>query len=207
VCITNEIKIVYLSSWEIYSGYNALGLLACETTPAYPKGTYGLAKAICENLIHYYVDLYALKSLIVRSSTFYGIDADKPKFIYNFLNKALNDEDIIVHKYIDGFPALDLLHIDDLIDFLARSIEKNLNGEYNMGTGVLTSTSAIAKHIIEKTCSKSFLKHVLVEEHSHGITMDIGKAKKDLQYSPKIELEDGLNELINHYKKGLKSEN
>lgn len=201
VCISNEIKIVYLSGWEIYSGYNTLGFLASETTSAYPKGTYGLSKAICENLIHHYSDLYALKSLLVRSSPVYGKGSDKPKFIYNFLSKALNDENIIAHKYIDGFPALDFLHIDDLINFLARSIEKNLNGEYNIGTGVLTSTSAIAEHIIKKTCSKSLLKHVLIEEYTHNIIMDIKKANQDLQFSPKIKLEDGLNDLINNYKK------
>lgn len=207
VCISNEIKIVYLSSWEIYSGYNTLGFLASETTSAYPKGTYGLSKAICENLIRHYMDLYALQSLIVRSSTFYGVGADKPKFIYNFLNKALNDDDVSVHKYFDGLPALDFLHIDDLINFLERSIEKKLNGEYNIGTGILTSTSAIAEHIIKKTCSKSFLKHVTVEERTHNIAMDIKKANQDLQFSPKIKLEDGLSDLINNYKKGLKGEN
>lgn len=201
VCISNEIKIVYLSGWEIYSGYNTLGFLASETTSAYPKGTYGVSKAICENLIHHYSDLYALKSLLVRSSPVYGKGSDKPKFIYNFLSKALNDEDIVAHKYIDGFPALDFLHIDDLISFLSRSIEKNLDGEYNIGTGILTNTSAIAEHIIKKTSSKSCLKHVSVDEHLHNIIMDIKKANQDLQFSPKIKLEDGLNELINNYKK------
>lgn len=201
VCISNKIKIVYLSGWEIYSGYNTLGLLASENISAYPKGTYGLAKIICENLIRHYMDLYDLKSLIVRSSPIYGEGSDKPKFIYNFLNKALNNEDIIAHKYTDGFPALDLLHIDDLISFLTNSIEKKSNGEYNIGTGILTSTSTIAKYIIELTSSKSFLKHISVEEHTHNILMDIKKAREDLQFIPKTKIEDGLNVLIKNYKK------
>lgn len=206
VCIANEIKIVYLSSWEIYSGYNTVGLLASENTSSYPKGTYGLSKAICENLIHQNISLYNLNSLIIRSSPVYGKGSDKPKFIYNFLTKALNDKNIRVHKYIDGFPSLDLLHVDDLINFLVKSIEKNSTGEYNIGTGVLTSTSAIAEYIIRATSSKSCIQHIVIKEHTHNIIMDITKANQDLQFNPQIRLEDGLNELINNYKKGLENE-
>lgn len=206
VCIANEIKIVYLSSWEIYSGYNTVSLLASENTSSYPKGTYGLSKAICENLIHQYISLYNLNSLIIRSSPVYGKGSDKPKFIYNFLTKALNDENIRTHKYINGFPSLDLLHIDDLINFLAKSIEKNSTGEYNIGTGVLTSTSAIAEYLIRATSSKSCIQHIVIKEHTHNIIMDITKANQDLQFNPQIRLEDGLNELINNYKKGLENE-
>lgn len=206
VCIANEIKIVYLSSWEIYSGYNTVGLLASENTSSYPKGTYGLSKAICENLIHQYISLYNLNSLIIRSSPVYGKGSDKPKFVYNFLTKALNDKNIRAHKYIDGFPSLDLLHIDDLINFLAKSIENNSTGEYNIGTGVLTSTNAIAEYIIRVTSSKSCIQHIAIKEHTHNIIMDITKANQDLQFNPQIRLEDGLNELINNYKKGLEDE-
>ncbi len=206
VCVANDVKLVYLSGWEIYSGYNTTGFLASESTNPFPKGTYGLSKTMCENLIKNYMDIYNLQSLIIRSSPVYGVGSDKPKFIYNFLNKALNDENIIAHKYIDGFPSLDFLHINDLIDFLELSINKDLLGDYNIGTEILTSTSAIAEHIIQMTSSKSVLKHVDVEEHTHNIYMDISKVKYYLHFKPKIQIKDGLNEIIINYKKEFKSD-
>ena len=51
VCVNNNIKIIYLTNWEVYSGYKTSELYASEVTSRYPKGTYGLAKFMCENLI------------------------------------------------------------------------------------------------------------------------------------------------------------
>lgn len=51
------------------------------------------------------------------------------------------------------------------------------------------------------TSSKSVLKHVDVEEHTHNIYMDISRVKYYLHFKPKIQIKDGLNEIIINYKR------
>ena len=101
VCSQNKIRLIYLSGWEVYSGYKSNELWADETLAFCPAGCYGQTKVLCENLI----DLYRLKNnlscLILRSSPVYGIESDRPKFIWNFIYKAKENIEIITHNYIN----------------------------------------------------------------------------------------------------------
>nr|MCU0323536.1 NAD-dependent epimerase/dehydratase family protein [Chitinophagaceae bacterium] len=126
ICRTNDVKLIFLSGWEIYSGYKSLGLLANESLKPNPKGTYGETKWLCELLIRKYIENYNIKCQIIRSGPVYGMNGDKPKFIFNFINKALAADDIVTHKYLNGFPCLDLLYVDDLIDLIIKVCKSNV---------------------------------------------------------------------------------
>jgi UDP-glucuronate decarboxylase len=53
VCVARDIKLIYLSSWEVYSGYRSNHLKADESTPLHPKGPYAETKYLCEMLIEH----------------------------------------------------------------------------------------------------------------------------------------------------------
>ncbi|MEO9298574.1 NAD(P)-dependent oxidoreductase [Devosia alba] len=196
VCRENGLRLVYLSGWEVYSGYRSTDLLADETLPILPKGPYGEAKMLCEALISHYRLLYQIDATILRSSPVYGLGSDRPKFIYNFLNKALVGGPIHTHAYLNGSPRLDLLHIDDLTAALVAIANSNASGDYNVGTGHLTSTLDIASAIVEKTHSKSKIVQQQIADHAPNIRMDYTRARKDFGWSPKISILVGLDPII-----------
>ena len=200
VCTENRIRLIYLSSWEIYSGYRAQELRADEILPNCPGNAYGQAKMLCESLIKCYQRQYGLSYLILRSSPVYGLESDRPKFIWNFLNKAKRDIEIITHIYKNDFPALDLLHINDLRQAIISAIDKDLNGSINLGTGVGTTTAWIAEWIVQKTESSSSVRHQKIDTFIGNIIMDNSRAQYLLGWEPIIFIKEGLQPIIESIK-------
>lgn len=200
VCRENNLNLLYLSSWVVYSGYNSSYLIASESLPLRPKGTYGETKALCETLIKQYRDLYDLNIYLLRLSPVYGVGSDKPKFIYTFFQKALKNETIFTHKYINGLPILDLIHVNDVISAIERVIRAKPASSFdlNISSGIGHSTFEIAKMIKEMCGSNSVIMHHEINDFVANIIMDISKAKKVLGWHPTINLKDGLKQMMDH---------
>src|SRR5690606_37432675 len=105
-----------------------------------------------------------LEVVIVRSSAVYGAGGARPKFINSFLAKALAHAPIQTHEYANGRPHLDLLHIDDAVAALAAAARGTAAGDFNVGTGVLTSTYDVAAAIVAKLGSTSPITTVKVND-------------------------------------------
>ncbi|MBN9332120.1 NAD-dependent epimerase/dehydratase family protein [Devosia sp.] len=196
VCRENGLRLIFLSGWEVYSGYRSVDLLADETLPTLPKGPYGEAKMLCETLIGHYRQLHGLDAVIVRSSPVYGIGSDRPKFIYNFLDKARRGAPIQTHCYLNGSPQLDLLHIDDLQSALLSILTSDASGDFNVGTSQMTSTLVIASAIVERTQSASKVVQHPIADYAPNIRMDYTRVRKILGWEPSWSISDGLDQII-----------
>lgn len=200
VCKENHISLLYPSSWVVYSDYNSSFLVAPESLALRPKGTYGETKALCETLVHQYRDLYGLHVNLLRFSPIYGVGSNKPRFIYTFFERTLKNETIFTHKYINGLPVLDLIHVNDAvgaIDRILRIMSPN-SFEFNIGSGIGCSTFEIAKMIKGLCGSRSKIKHHDINDFVANIVMDISKAKEVLGWCPVIKIKDGLKEIMHH---------
>lgn len=196
VCKQNGLVMWYVSSWEVYSGYTARDLRADEHLALRPGGTYGMAKAFCEQLIENYHFRYGLEYCILRSSPTYGPGSDRPKFIWNFIRKALRNEEIVTHEYRNGLPALDLLYATDLCRAIMAAIERGVRGIINIGTGVGITTSDVAHLIVEMIGSRSRVRQHRIEAYASNIIMDISQASATLGWCPRTTLSDGLDAII-----------
>lgn len=196
VCVSSDISLIYPSGWEIYSGY-AGTILANESIPALPKGPYGETKYLAELLINHWQSTTNLKCTIIRSSPVYGIGSDKPKFIYNFIDKAQRSEKIVTHRYRNGEPMLDLLYIDDFVSAILNILDSGYIGTINIGTGLITSTTEIANMIKNQIGSSSKIIQLDIDSGTACIAMDNTKASNVLSWKPKMMLNDGLKKIIN----------
>jgi nucleoside-diphosphate-sugar epimerase len=200
VCCANQTRLVYLSSWEVFSGYRSSGLLADEGTPTNPKGTYGQSKCLAETLIAESARHFGLQYLLLRVSPVYGASGDRPKFIANFLNKALAGQPIVAHRYANGFPALDLLYLDDLIAALIAVLSSNATGVFHVGTSTLTSTTDVARAIIELTGSTSTIEHREITGHAPNVMLDSTRLRDRFGWAPKVDVRDGLLRILENLK-------
>lgn len=201
VCLSREISLVYLSGWEVYSGY-AGDLHVDETTPVFAKGPYGETKYLAETMIEHARRTAGLSCAVIRSSPVYGPDSTRPKFIHTFLEKARRGEAITTHRYRNGDPALDLLHIDDLVEAITRVVAAGYTGDLNIGSGVTTSTLDVARMVIEMAGSRSTLGSVAINADTPRISMNWAKAEKELGWRPSIGLNAGLGRLLSELMKG-----
>lgn len=196
VCAIHDLPMIYISSWEVYSGYVAQALWADEALPAFPKGPYGEAKMLAETLIEHSRRTQGLECALVRAAPLYGAGSDRPKFIHSFIEAARCGRPITTHRYRNGDPALDLLHIDDLRRALTRVIETGFVGDLNLGTGTLTSTPEIARLIGDLLSVEFGLRHQIVDADVASVAMDSAKACRVLSWSHRITLREGLSRII-----------
>jgi UDP-glucuronate decarboxylase len=194
-CVTNNIRLIYLSCGVIYGGYKG-SIYANETLLPQPKDTYGYLKMLSEQLIDSYRDQKNLSVLILRSCAVYGVGKDSPKFISNFIGKCKNNEKIITHKYLNGNPHLDLLHIKDLVSAIEIVVRSRDVGTYNIGGGISVSTDDVAHMLIQKMTSESCVAYSPINDYVANIRMDTSKFSRKYGWHPKISLEEGLDELV-----------
>lgn len=198
-CLAGDLRLIYLSCSDIYSGYTGT-VKADETVPALPQGPSGEAKYLAEIMIRHFINTAGLRCALLRSSPVCGKDGARPKFLFNFIEKALRSEEIVTHVYKNGEPALDLLHVDDLTRAFFKALKSEYTGTLNLGTGVLTSTSEIARMIAKKLDSGSEVKHGPIDAHAACVAMDWSKARKEIGWAPEIQLENGIDSILSGVK-------
>jgi nucleoside-diphosphate-sugar epimerase len=192
VCRECSTRLIFLSGWEVYSGYQADRLIVSEATPLFPRGPYGETKYLCECLLQQYQSNYGIRCALVRSGPVFGPGGTKPRFLFTFMKQALRDEPIVTHRYLNGEPALDLLYIDDAVDILASVVTRDFVGSLNIGSGTATSTADIARMIIRQLGSKSTIHYASVGSYTANIVMNPGKAKSEFGWSPRVSVEEGI---------------
>lgn len=198
VCVAHDIKLIYLSNWEVYSGYRSSHLVADESLPLLPKGPYAETKYLCEILIEHWRRNQGLRCTMLRSSSVYGLGGDKPKFIYNFIDKLKQSKDIVTHRYNNSVPSLDLLYIDDLVAALSLAVGSDFSGDLNIGTGVITSTHKIAETLRNLLSGQSNIEETLIDDDTSCIAMDTGKAREVLGWQSTVDLIQGLQIILSN---------
>ncbi len=196
VCIARDIKLIYLSGWEVYAGYRSSFLMADESLPLLPKGPYAETKYLCEMLIEHCRRTQGLRCTMLRTSPVYGVGSDKPKFIYNFIDKIKHSQRIVTHSYNNGFPALDLLYIDDLVEAVVKTINSDFSGNLNIGSGAIISTLIVAEILRSLLGGKNEINSTLIDSDTACIAMDSGKAKRVLGWQETIGIEQGLRLIL-----------
>jgi len=195
ICKYYGLKIFFPSSWVVFSGLRG-DIIADEHTPPLPSDTYSLSKYISENIIKFFSEQYGIDYCIMRIGPVYGPGGDRPRFIINFIEKAIKNEDIVYHEYLNGPPKLDLIYIEDVSEAIILTLKKDISGIINIGGQKLYSTREIAEIIKELTNSKSkILPNKIMTLHAN-IKLSIERAKEVLGWYPKTNVKDGLKDII-----------
>ena len=169
--------------------------------PVGPRGCYDEAKRFAEALTMAYYRTHKLDVKIVRIFNTYGprMRKNDGRAIPTFINQALNNEDITV--FGDGSQTRSFCYVSDLIDGIYKLLMSKANEPVNLGNPTEMTVAALAKEIIELTKSKSKIVFKPLPVDDPKIRRpDITKAKRLLNWSPKVSLEEGLQKTISFFK-------
>ena len=186
-------QIVYASSSSVY-GLNKKVPFDEDDTIKTPNSPYACSKMSMELFAKTYSQLYNLKLIGLRFFTVYGPRGRPDMAPYKFL-KAINNE-VNFQKYGDGTSSRDYTYIDDIVNGVIASLEnkKNVKCEiYNLGNSNPVSLNEFIE-LCEKVVGKK-AKYQEIENQLGDVPHTyayIQKAKKDLNYNPTTNLEDGL---------------
>lgn len=201
ICVQSQIKLIFTSTWEVFSGYKTSLMYLNESAKLNPGGTYGQSKMLSENLIQHYIEQFDLQVLMLRFSPIYGLGSDKPKSIWNFSEKAIKGVEINTHLYQNGLPLLDLLHIDDACSAIFKAASSSEVGTFNISSGEGVTTKDLAEQIVKIFNSESKIVHTNLDLKTSNIVFDISKAQNVLEWFPTKPLSDGLKEIAEFIKR------
>jgi len=172
--------------------------------PIGPRACYDEGKRCAETLFFDYYREYSVDIRVVRIFNTYGprMAINDGRVVSNFIIQALKNEDITI--YGDGSQTRSFCYVDDLVDGLIKMMKSDIIGPVNLGNPGEFTIFELAEKIINLINSKSkIIFRPLPQDDPKQRKPDISKAKKYLNWQPKIGLEEGLAKTIQYFKRKL----
>jgi len=179
-------------SEEYWGNVNPIGVRAC----------YDEGKRAAETLFFDYHREFNVDIRVARIFNTYGprMALDDGRVVSNFIVQALKNEPITI--YGDGSQTRSFCYVDDLIDGLIRLFfAESVYEPINLGNPSPKNMIDLANEIIKLTNSQSALVYrELPLDDPLMREPDISKAKKLLNWEPKLMLEYGLKKTIEDFR-------
>jgi dTDP-glucose 4,6-dehydratase len=161
--------------------------------PVGPRSVYDEAKRFSESLTMAYHRYRGVNTHLVRIFNTYGprLHQSDGRVISNFVMQALRGDPLTV--YGDGQQTRSFCFVADLIEGILRLSRSDEHLPTNIGNPTEFTILECAQAVLEVTGSKSELRfEPLPQDDPTRRKPDISKAKRILDWEPKISLREGL---------------
>jgi len=204
-----KIKILQASTSEVYGDpeiHPQPETYRGNVNPIGPRACYDEGKRCAETLFFDYYRQHRLKIKVIRIFNTYGprMNLNDGRVVSNFIVQALKGEDITI--YGDGTQTRSFCYVDDLIDAMIKMMNSrdDFTGPVNLGNPTEFKIIELAEMILKLINSKSkIVFKPLPEDDPMQRKPAIDLAKKELNWEPKIPLEEGLKATIQYFKELL----
>ena len=169
----------------------------------------GHMKVFNENMCDFYSRIGETKYTAFRHSNVYGpydkFDLDKCHVVPAFVNKVINAKNNL-EIWGGGKASRDIIYIDDLIEFIEKCIDnqKEKYELYNCGAGTAYPILELAETIMELNEKKlEFQFDLSKPDIPTTVILNCDKAKRDLGWSPRTSVREGLRKTCEWYKNNI----
>ncbi len=167
------------------------------------RACYDEGKRCAETLFFDYHRQYGVEIKVIRIFNTYGpaMKLDDGRVVSNFIVQALRSKDITI--YGDGRQTRSFQYVDDLIEGMIRLMNsrEEFTGPVNIGNPVEFTMIELAEKILKLTGSSSKLIYKpLPQDDPLQRQPVIDLARKELEWEPKIKLDEGLKHTIEYFK-------
>ena len=167
-----------------------------------PRACYDEGKRCAETLFFDYHRQHRVAIKIARIFNTYGprMHPNDGRVVSNFIIQALQGSPITI--YGDGSQTRSFCYVEDMVDALIRLMQSATacTGPMNLGNPEECTILELAQFIIRLTSSKSkIVKMGLPKDDPERRKPDISLAKSTLDWSPKIQLKEGLTRTVGYF--------
>ena len=207
----NNAKLLQFSTSEVYGepqihpqvetyrgNVNPIGIRSC----------YDEGKRCAESLCFDYHREFGVKIKVVRIFNTYGpkMDPNDGRVVSNFIVQALQGKELTV--YGDGSQTRSFCYVDDLIEGIYRMMNESnegFMGPVNLGNPGEFTVLELAEKVVAMTRSSSrIVRCPLPEDDPTQRKPEISLAKKELDWEPKIALDEGLSRTITYFNTSIR---
>jgi len=191
-------KYIQISTDEVYGTLSEYGNPFTEDTPLAPTSPYAASKTAADLLCRSFHETYGYPITITRCSNNYGPNQYPEKLIPLMIQNAMAEKKLPV--YGDGRNIRDWIHVKDHCRAIDAVLHKGKDGEvYNIGGECELRNIEIVNTILKGLDKSEDLIEYVEDRKGHDwrYAMDISKIEDELGWTPKIDFEDGIKELLN----------
>lgn len=164
------------------------------------RGVYDEAKRFAEAMTMAYQRYHGLETRIIRIFNTYGtrMRLNDGRALPTFMRQALEGEDITV--FGDGSQTRSFTYVDDLVEGIFRLSQSDEKEPVNIGNPEEVTILEFANEVIELTGSKSKIIHKELPKDDPQVRKpDITKARRVLNWEPKVKRKDGLRKTLDYF--------
>jgi len=197
---------ILASSSSVY-GNNSKVPFSEEDPVDAPISPYAATKKACELLSHTYAALYGFRITCLRFFTVYG-PRQRPDLAIRKFSKLLSEKEPLPF-YGDGSTRRDYTFIEDILDGIDGAIRWTREGKpgrygiFNLGESRTVSLTELIGFLESLLGVKASLERLPDQPGDVQCTFaDLAKSKAQLQYAPKVPIEEGLRRFVEWFKSG-----
>ena len=201
-------RMLHVSTDEVYGTLSSEDKPFTEMTPYSPNSPYSASKAASDHLVRAFHETYGLPTLLTNCSNNYGPRQFPEKLIPLIILNALQNKTLPV--YGTGENIRDWLHVEDHCEAIRLVLEKGKVGQtYNIGGQAERTNISIVKTICsvldeilpQSVGSYSDLIQFVTDRPGHDFryAIDCSKIKKELGWSPRYNVAEGLAQTVRWY--------
>ncbi len=169
--------------------------------PVGPRGVYDEAKRFSEALTLAYRQTHGVDTGIVRIFNTFGprMRPNDGRAIPNFIRQSLAGDPVTVAG--DGLQTRSICYVDDLVDGILAMAAADHPGPVNIGNPHEISMLDLAGWVVKLACSDSPVVHIERPVDDPTVRRpDTSLARAVLDWSPQVEIEDGLVRTIDWFR-------
>jgi dTDP-glucose 4,6-dehydratase len=169
--------------------------------PVGPRAVYDEAKRYAEAVTMAYHRYHGLDTRIVRIFNTYGprMRPNDGRVVSNFIVQALRGEPLTV--YGDGSQTRSFCYVDDEVEGIYRLFMHGDNQPTNIGNPDEYTVRQLAEIVLELTGSASVIEaRPLPEDDPKVRRPDIGKARAQLGWEPRVPVREGVARTIEYFR-------
>tara|TARA_B110000211_G_C14024923_1_gene529356 strand:+ start:48 stop:1079 length:1032 start_codon:yes stop_codon:yes gene_type:complete len=206
-----KIKLVHISTDEVYGDLVNTSKRADENYPYKPSSPYAASKASADHLVKSYVRTYNFPAIISNCSNNYGPKQFPEKLVPKLIFNILNNKPLPI--YGKGLNSREWIYVEDHCRALEiLSLRGKIGESYNIGSDSNLTNINLTKLIIKIMKNKlprigSNVKIKFVKDrpgHDIRYALNSKKIQKELKWKPVTTIKDGLFKTIDWYINNLK---
>jgi dTDP-glucose 4,6-dehydratase len=176
--------------------------------PLGPRGVYDEAKRFAEAMTVAYHRYHVMDTRIVRIFNTFGprMRPNDGRVVSNFIVQALEQKPLTVFGH--GRQTRSFCYVSDLIAGIIKLAEAEVSDSIampvNIGNPQERTVEELAQRVLKLTGSKSAIElRPLPEDDPQVRCPDISRARAELGWEPQVDIDEGLLQTIEYFKKVL----
>ena len=191
-------RFIQISTDEVFGSISTGS--AVENSRYNPSSPYAATKACAELLINSYIITHDVDCITTRCTNNYGPRQSPEKFIPKIIMLAKKNKKIPI--YGDGKNVRDWMFVDDHCDAIYKVLLNGKSGNsYNISANNELDNLTIVEKILELMGKSLELIEFVDDRPGHDLrySLDSSKIRNELNYSPQVTFDRGLNKTIEWY--------